>query len=557
MAVILSQPPIPKPQKTTVTLNPLQAVAQGYAADGLSLISVLPGRKDPALDEWKTFQFEAPSDRQRNAMFSAPGLNIAVVCGSVSGNYMEIDAETPQSFDLQYELLHRAGLTGTRIVRGPSGGGHFAFRLPYPVRTRGKVADVEILSEGRISLLPPSIAASKTDGALYPYQFANQAQILSVESVDQFHWLNLEPASLQTQFRAFPRKAQRLLKGEWNRQRYASRSEVEQAIIASLVGAAFSFESIVSAFRRYPAAGKFASINQADSHAALEWLRLSWNKARDFCANTSPARNNALELFNYAQSIPWRTRTGSSMRAVFIAHCGLSYRSGRRTYHASVRDVAELSGCDKSTASAATRRLCASNALRLVQRNAYTFACKYELPLFADIDTSTFTKEKKYQKEKIECGFQSNTLKPADPENRRIFGHSINQVCVGVSAVPSFLTPEAFRRRGLGLTSFEVLQALHAGPLSAPQIAAVTGRHVQTVRAALVYKLKPRGLVAKTGKLWRGRALEDIDLDELARKVSIKGAAAAQKDRHKADRLRHKIRLRVNQQHAQKAHEEA
>jgi len=118
-----------------------------------------------------------------------------------------------------------------------------------------------------------------------------------------------------------------------------------------------------------------------------------------------------------------------------------------------------------------------------------------------------------------------------------------------VSETSSFLTPEAFRRKGLGLSCLEVLQAVAAGPLTAPQIAEKTGRHVQTVRSSLD-KLKERGLVAKTGKYWRGRGLENIDLDDLARAECVKGVAAAQKERHKADRLRHKLMYRLRQQRA-------
>lgn len=534
-------------------MNSLQVIAADYASHGLTVIPTLPGTKEAAVN-WKAFQVDAPTERERNAMFSEPGLNVAFVCGAVSGNVMQIDAETPRAFDRQYELVNRAGLTNTWIDRTPSGGGHFSFRLPFPVKTRGKVEDVEILSEGRISLLPPSIAVSKADGALHSYEFANRpAQILKVESVDQLHWLNLERASLQTQFKAFPRKAQRLLEGEWDRHRYASRSEVEQAIIASLVNGGFSWESIVAAFRRYPAAGKFAEITRADPHAGLEWLRVSWNEAREFCANTSPARKNALDLFNYAQSIPWRGRTGSTQRACFAAHCGLSYRSGRRIYHASVRDIAEFAGIDKSTASAATHKLCNAGAVKLIQRAAYTFGSKFELPLYSSLATATGSGSGSGNLALSAtlhplgvCVSQSQTENGKSTKLRTLY----KPYCVGVSAVSSFLTPEAFRRRGLGLASFEVLQALSAGPLTAPQIAEVTGRHVQTVRSALD-KLKERGLVAKSRKLWRGRALEDIDLDDLARAVSIKGAAKAQKERHNADRIRHKLRHRLRQQREQ------
>jgi transposase len=79
---------------------------------------------------------------------------------------------------------------------------------------------------------------------------------------------------------------------------------------------------------------------------------------------------------------------------------------------------------------------------------------------------------------------------------------------------------------------------------SDPNLAKRTGRHVQTVRKALK-KLQEHGLTAKSGKLWRGRAIEDIDLDQLSRAVNTKGAAVYQKERHKADRLRHRLRTKL------------
>ena len=130
-------------------MNSLQVIAADYASHGLTVIPALPGTKEAAVN-WKAFQVDAPSERERNAMFSEPGLNVAFVCGAVSGNVMQIDAETPRAFDRQYELVNRAGLTNTWIDRTPSAGGHFSFRLPFPVKTRGKVEDVPPVTANNI-----------------------------------------------------------------------------------------------------------------------------------------------------------------------------------------------------------------------------------------------------------------------------------------------------------------------------------------------------------------------------------------------------------------------
>lgn len=534
-------------------LNDLQAIAAQYVAHGLTCIPALPADKAAAVN-WKPFQLDPPSERERNAMFSEPGLNIAVIGGSVSGNLMQIDAETPRSFDSQYERFYRAGLTNTWIDRSPSGGGHLWYKLPCAVRSRGVVNNVEIRAQNSYCLAPPSIAPSKVDGSLQPYVFQHKPpQILTVESLDQLAWLGLEKASLHVPFKAYPRKAQRLLDGQ-DRDRYESRSEHEHAIVVTMVNAGFLFEEILAAFDRYPAAGKFHYLEQTkDRHAAVSYLRASWNNARDWCIRESAARKNALDLLRYAQSIPWTGRSGSSLRTVFIAHCGLNYRSGGPTYHASVRDVAEVAGCDKDTAATATNKLVAAGAIKLLQESALNFGRRFELPQSKDLLWfQKVTREKrKGPKEK------RDPLCVPDRENGKNtkFGTLTIPTREGVSQVSSFssfLLPEAFRTRGLGKPAFECLLALNAGPLTCAQLAKKTGRHVQTIRTALK-RLRSYGLAAKKGKLWRGVALEEIDLDDLTRAVSMKGAAAAQKERHRADRLRYKLRQRVKQ-HEQSEH---
>ena len=122
--------------------------------------------------------------------------------------------------------------------------------------------------------------------------------------------------------------------------------------------------------------------------------------------------------------VAWPGKTGSADRAVYIAHTGLAYRSGKGTYHASARELAELAGCGRVTAARATKRLVSKGLIERTQIAAFAFAAKYQLVKKTNIDPL--------------------------PHNGLI----------GVVQTSSFLLPEAFRQRGLGRSAYEVLNAL-------------------------------------------------------------------------------------------------
>jgi transposase len=84
------------------------------------------------------------------------------------------------------------------------------------------------------------------------------------------------------------------------------------------------------------------------------------------------------------------------------------------------------------------------------------------------------------------------------------------------------------------------MRALEFGPLKAKEIAHRTGRHVQTVRRALS-RLRRFGYAEKLQGRWTGKALNEINLEELARIVGTTGARKKQKERHRGERLRRRI----------------
>jgi DNA-binding transcriptional regulator YhcF (GntR family) len=479
---------------------PLRTIAAEYAAQGLSTIVALPWSKVP-LVEWKAYQYDPPSTLEREAMFSLEdSLNIGVVCGAASKNLAVIDAESMRAFETQLRRCERAGIANTWIGETWRGG-HILAQLPMAVKPKSFKHDgFEVRAQGQFVLMPPSVHPS---GAVY--RFINRpASIIRVASLDALDWLGLQPAPEKQ----IPRIARYLLQGDLQ-SRYDSRSEAEQAIITALFNVGFRFAEILAMFKSYPAAGKFREIETTKgSIAATSWLRTCFNSASTWCATDSPARRLARTTQVGAEAAPWPGRTGSTDRAVFLAHLNLAHRSGRKVYHASSRDLAEIAGCGRITASKASRRLTGTGLLELVDPASFPNAIRYRL--------SEKTK----------------------------FDPLPHMVLYGMDRTSSFLLPDAFRQGGLGRAAFEVLKALEGEALRAKELAQKTGRHVQTIRKSLK-RLHELGYTKKSRGKWYGIAIEKIDLPELARKVGMTDARKKQREQHKAERLRCTIKMKL------------
>jgi DNA-binding MarR family transcriptional regulator len=473
----------------------LQYIAAQYASHGLSIVVASPGNKVPLIN-WKAYQYEPPSSFEREAMFSfEQDLNIGVVCGIASDNLAIIDAETKEAFETQIRHCESAGIADTWIDE-TFRGGHILTKTPVPVKPKSfKKEGFEVRAQGQFVLLPPSTHPS---GKVY--RFINQpASIVRVPSLDALDWLKLEPAP---HHKPLPRKAWQILQGE-RYDRYASRSEAEQAVVTTLVNSGFNFYETLALFRSYSPA-KFTEIERRDPDKATQWLQLCYDQARAFCAVDSPARRFARAVQIKAELSPWPGRHGITSKAVFLAHTNLAHRSGQTSYHASSRDIAEIAGVARKTAANASRRLAASGLLELVQSATFSYANRYRLS------------EKTNIAPLLHIGLE------------------------GVGSTSSFLLPHAFRRRGLGHAVFEVMRALESGPLKAKEIAQRTGRHVQTVRKALL-RMSRFGYAGKFQGRWTGKPLNEINLEELAKIVGTAGARKKQKERHRGERLRRRI----------------
>lgn len=487
--------------------TPLQ-FAEEYRAAGIAPLVALPYSKVCPLD-WKDYQIVGPTDEELEAMFAGSNdLNVALICGTPSGNLCGVDCETPKTFEEALDGLDRVRLADTWIDKTPRGG-RVWLRSPVPLKSQ-KGKDIELLGAFKYGLTYPSRFGDKQYTRLH-----HPPSILPIPSLDLLRealpWLTPTEAPALPQKR-LPRTARRLLNGR-GIERYDSRSEAEQAIVSSLFNRGFEFAEVLALFRNSKATGRLAEMAEAD---AIRHLRMMFNKAREFFQKESPYRTSARNALFWAVSKPWPGKTGSIDRAVFSAHASLAFISGKADYGASTRDLAEHAACERSTAQRATRRLRASGLIELTKPYTYLFANRYAL---------TVSTEK------------GNSLH-----------HSTNTICVGVGQSVPFSESalhDAFRRKALGRTSGEVLSTLNA-PMSAIEIAEQSGRHVKTIRLTLK-KLRAFGFVKKRGKLW-AKTEPPPDLNEIAQFFETAGAGARQKRQHKKERLGRKVMAGIYKQ---------
>lgn len=292
---------------------------------------------------------------------------------------------------------------------------------------------------------------------------------------------------------------------------YETRSELEQAIIAGLINANFSFNEILELFIEYPAAGKFKEMHMMDPTDAIRWLKTSYREVKKWTLeNESISRQKTMSIKKWAEESPWSGRTGMYDRAVFIAHTTVAYRAGSFIYVASVRDLADIAGVSRTTANKATNRLINEGRIFLIRSAVADLANTYRLNFERNLTLPHKLKKRKCQ---------------------RLLGH------------------DAFRWSGLGMSALEVYQTLQDSPLSTKEIEQRTGRHISTVRRVLnrmsslvdIRTGEKLELVKKeTDGKW---STSEIDLDHVALILGTAGMAEAQRRKHSKERRNHRISL--------------
>ncbi len=490
-----------------------------YGDLGYDTLPLAPGTKVPINRDW---QNRSPAELWRNAPDDA---NIGIRCG---GNlrlavFDADDKNDPQTSQNVFRYLAGLGFDvgDYPVIATPNNGRHFdtmmVGELPGNYRRfRSSFGAGEFrYGQGAFVGAPPSIV----DGKAYRLIAGDLRTLPRIQVADVLPILRYQDTTSQRTSLKIPRNAKSLLKGE-NIDRYPSRSEAEQAIIASLVNAGHAFESVQSLFAAFPAAGKFKELYSKDPRNAVRWLRHSFNEALMWSStHESPGRQYAGKAMEWALSRAWTGRTGAVDQATFIAHCQIAHRAGRVEYQASCRDLAELAQVSNITAARATHRLADAGWVVLTRPATALLSHVYRLGQLSTLPHSGVVGE---------C--TSLSITHHDAFRARGYGNT-------------------FRASGLGLSARQVYDELRREALTIKELAARTGRHPRTVRRALTRMM--RVVDAETGDVLqmveqvggRWRICGDVDLDRVARALGTYGGGSWQHARDERERSEHRAWL--------------
>jgi hypothetical protein len=499
------------------TSNPnLSDALEIYTTLGIEAIPLRAGEKLPLVKGWQT--------RPINRLWRDVHLNVNI--GLRAGGPARIafidcdDKAHPGTFSTAQRWLAGLGyLHGEYpVVSTASGVGkhiyiNFHDQLSGHVRklTPAFGAGEFRYGSGSFVVAPPSVIK---EGNQYQLVAGDLRQIPRIELQDILPIL-IRNENDSGRTRKISRKTLALLSGK-GIEYYASRSEAEQSIIASLVNSGFSFGEILALFGCHPCAGKYAEMRTQSTSNAERWLLLSYNEAVEWTQkNESHARITAETAIAWAESIPWAGRTGAIDQLVFIAHAKIAYKAGRLAYAASCRDLGEHTGINFNTAIRATHRLLNRSLITLEKEAIADSANIYRLGNFDKARHSLTT-----------------------PVVRK---------CLTCS------NHDAFRQKGLGKSGALIWQVLHEHPASIGELAVITGRHERTIHRALQHmstladpltgEYLPM-VASDDGKTYK--ALR-VDLDRIAQGIGTAGAGKRQRQQHAKERHEHRRSLLLGQ----------
>lgn len=494
-----------------------------YRSLGIDTMPLWSSTKKPRCEGW---QRRSPEDMWQEVTSSA---NIGIRCGGEKGLVViDADNKTKAGSSLIVEN-HLVGL-GLDLNKVPTSrtandGCHFYAVCQDQhegnfIKFSGDLSGELRFGAGCYVVAPPSEVGGR------PYELIRgdirQLPILrwkdlrclighsdtSVPVSDEYYWVERNGIVI-------PRLADEILQGHLPDKYDGNRSDAEQAAILSMINAGFSRAEIVNMFLERAERGKFREKYAKNPEQGMQYLKRSIDAGFRFAAHQSDDRKIAQRNLDWINTVPWCGRSGSSERAVYMAHCTIAYKAGKLEYHASARDLSEMANVSKDTAARVNKKLIKKGLVELVYRGDDTLASIYRLPAQDSAD--------------------NDTLFPPP-------------FCVGVYHYPQH---DAFARLGLGKSAAEVYYALIIdGAMRISEIARKTGRHPETVRLALrrmsnithPFTGEVLSIVRYDDPFWIAIPVSEDNLNNIAEVLGTQGISEERKKRHQYERDIHKMR---------------
>jgi len=349
------------------TLSPCD-IAHALYERGANVIPLLTRSKEPAgrWAHWATHPQDWP-DVERLFANADPHANIAALGGIHSaavgddwGYLALLDCDSREALDMGRALV-KATLGADSLTSVSARGGHIWLRTPWPLKS-ARWAGGELRGYRSYVVAPGSIHPSGTR-----YKWANEgAPIIRCDKpLPGIPWQYVQRDRLPRLAAAIMRGDERVIK------RYATRSEVDWALILSLTNAGASFERIRACY----IASKHEkhldpSRRDFEKRLLAEYLRA---KEQGNSADYTQAREKAERIKAWALSADFvgtSPRTREVDRRVLVAHAERAMKAGKSEWHLSLRDVMQAAQVGLMTASRATQRLINAGLLKSSERRS-------------------------------------------------------------------------------------------------------------------------------------------------------------------------------------------
>jgi len=492
------------------TLSPCD-LARALFERGANVIPLSPASKEPAgrWAHWATHPQDWP-DVERLFARADPHANIAALGGIHSaavaddwGYLALLDCDSREALDMGRALV-KATLGADSLTSVSARGGHIWLRTPWPLKS-ARWAGGELRGYRSYVVAPGSVHPS---GILY--RWANDgAEILRCDKpLPGIPWQYVQRDRIPRLAAAIMRADERVLS------RYATRSEVDWALILSLTNAGASFER-VRALYLASKHEKHLDPSRRDFERRLmaEYMRA---KELEHKQEYAQARERAERVKAWALSAEFKgtsPRTREVDRRVLLAHCDRAIKAGKSEWHMSLRDVEQAAQVNLMTASKATKRLIKAG---LLKRSKLGFVGEYA--------------------QSYEWGALVSPV-----IHLHTLGGIVSKCIHGETA--NYASHPAFEHRGLGRHAGRIFEVLvNVGEATAKQLVALSGcTRATTYRyLKLMLKLQLVGYDPLRRIYW---ACPDM-LDGIAHMFETKHIPALRRARIERDRAKFRRRLK-------------
>lgn len=479
--------------------------ARRYRAEGLQSFALPSGSKRPA-GPWKAFTEKPNTEAQLVELFSADS-NIAVVAGAISGNLAILDFDSMSAFERYRRDL--IPILNIAPVSRTGRGVHIWIRTPFTPRTSKPAHDIDVKGQGGYIVAPRSLHPS---GVQYEFWDPFTAPPLIDPAAIPFPILPWIPEQTREKGPGrvlsegqgvfveapkpygIPAKLWAALRGDFDREKYASRSEAEFALVVWAVNNRWSPEEIESLFFMHAGPGsKFRTQKSQNPETARKWILNLYDSALRYLAENR--RHVDRELDRFSALAEFGGRTKYTDQAVFSAIITIARRSGKlEKIGASIREVAALAGIEIHTARRSLHRI---PWIRKDSPGEGEQAAGYKLLSPLSLKTKTVK----------DCGH-------------------------GVTTPPRLRTGDIWTRGGLGVPGRLIFDALGDTPKTAAQLGKDTGVGLRTVFRKLAQLGNLGAAIPAAGGWIRGT----LDEQAAAESLGVAGTLERRKAQHERDR---------------------